>query len=119
MPENFSPMKHENLKNFSAGGGENGLRIDYANVKKAFMICRSLDHKLRQRILSFFEEEEILKEEAIANKIRLELDVTQAHLRELARAKVLDVFWEGSDKCYAANEHTLDAIRKFYTDLNE
>lgn len=112
-------MKHENFKDFSSGGSENSLRIDYANVKKAFMICRSLDHKLHQRILSFFEEEEILKEEDIANKIRLELDVTQAHLRELTRAKVLDVFWEGSEKCYAANEQTLDAIRKFYTDLND
>ncbi len=112
-------MKHENFSNFSEGRGENRLRLDYASVKKAFVICRSLDHKLHQRILSLFEEEDILEEEDIANKIRLELDVIQEHLRVMVRAKVLNIFWEGSKKCYSTNEQTLEAIRKFYTDLNE
>ncbi len=111
-------MKHEKFRNFSEEGGKNSLRIDYAKVKKAFNICRALDHKLHQRILSFFEEQEVFVEEEIANKIRLELDVTQEHLRVMVRAGVLNVFWEGTEKCYSANEQRLDTIRKFYTDLN-
>jgi len=95
------------------------VRIDYAKLKKAFMICRSLDHKMHQRILSFFEEKEIFTEEEIANKIRLELDVTQEHLRVMVRAEVLNVFREGTEKCYSLNEPRLEAIRNFYTDLNE
>lgn len=111
-------MKHENFTNFSVGRGENSVRMNYANIKKAFIICRSLDHKLHQRILSFFEEEDFLSEGEIANKIRLELDVTQEHLRVMVRASVLNVFRRDTDKCYSANEQRVSAIRKFYTDLN-
>lgn len=112
-------MKHENFRNFSTRGSEKSVRIDYANVKKAFNICRSLDHKLHQRILSFFEEKEFFSEGEIANKIRLELDVTQEHLRILVRAEILNVFWQDTEKCYSVNETRLDAIRKFYMDLND
>ena len=111
-------MKHENFRNFSAGGSKNSVRIDYAKVKKAFNICRSLDHKLHQRILSFFEEEEVFSEGDIANKIRLELDVIQDHLRVMVRAGILNVFWQDTEKCYTVSETRLDAIRKFYTELN-
>jgi hypothetical protein len=112
-------MKHENFKNFSTRRSEKSVRIDYAKVKKAFIICRSLDQKLHQRILSFFEEKEIFSEGEIANKIRLKLDVTQEHLRVMVRAKILNVFWQDTEKCYTANEQRLAAIRKFYTDLND
>ena len=111
-------MKHEKLKDFSVKRSKNNLRLNYANVKKAFMICSALDHKLHQRIISFFEEEEIFSEEKIANKIRLELDVTQGHLRVMVRAGVLNVFHQGTEKCYSVNVERLEAIRKFYTVLN-
>ena len=112
-------MKHEKFRNFATRGGKKSVLIDYAAVKKAFLVCHSLEHTLRKRILSFFEEQESFTEKEIADKIRLELDVTQEHLRVMVRNKVLNVSICDTEKCYTVNEVRLDAIRKFYTDLND
>jgi len=112
-------MKHKKFGNFSVGGSEDSVCIDYARVKKAFTICSALDNKLHQRILSFFEEKEVFTEKEIAYKIRLELDVIQEHLRILVRTKILHVEWRDNKKCYFKNEERLAAIQKLYLELND
>ena len=117
-PKTFIPMKHKILTNFSSGEGKKRVHLDYATVKKALIICRAFDQKTHQRILSFFEEKEVFNEEEIAAKIRLELDVTQGHLRTMVRTKILNVNWKNEKKCYSVNYKRIEAIKKFYTELN-
>jgi DNA-binding transcriptional ArsR family regulator len=37
---------------------ENAIKIDYLNVKKASLVLRALNHKLRQQIVKMLDEKE-------------------------------------------------------------
>src|SRR3978361_141339 len=71
------------------------LQIDYHNVKKASLILRSLNHKLRQQILKIIHDEDKITVTEIYVKLRLEQSVASQHLAILRKAGVVSTQRDG------------------------
>jgi DNA-binding transcriptional ArsR family regulator len=67
---------------------ENGitLKVDLLNVKKASLILRAINHKLRQQILKLIDEQGRITVTEIYVKLRLEQSVASQHLAILRKA---------------------------------
>ena len=93
------------------------LQIDYDNVKKASLILRSLNHKLRQQIIKIISDDEKLTVTEIYVKLRLEQSVASQHLAILRKAGVVNTQREGKFIFYTINVERIKVIDKFVTDL--
>lgn len=96
---------------------ENLLNIDYHNIKKAALILRSLNHKLRQQILKIINEDNKITVTEIYVKLRLEQSVASQHLAILRKAGIVSTQREGKFIYYGINTSRIDAIQKFVKDL--
>lgn len=111
-------MKHKKSNNFPLKGGKKSVQMDYAKIRKAFVICHSLEHTVNRNILSFFEEKEVFSETEIIEKIRLDADVAQKHLRDLVRIEILTIFHNKNEKCYTVSAERLKTINNFCSAIN-
>ena len=96
---------------------ENVLQIDYHNIKKASLILRSLNHKLRQQILRIIYEEKKITVTEIYVKLRLEQSVASQHLAILRKAGIVTTQREGKFIYYTINDKRVEAIERFVKDL--
>ena len=96
---------------------ESLLHIDYHNIKKASLILRSLNHKLRQQILKIIYEEKKITVTEIYVKLRLEQSVASQHLAILRKAGIVSTQREGKFIYYTINTSRVDAIERFVKDL--
>ena len=96
---------------------DNVLQIDYHNIKKASLILRSLNHKLRQQILRIIYEEKKITVTEIYVKLRLEQSVASQHLAILRKAGIVVTQREGKFIYYTINDKRVDAIERFVKDL--
>ena len=96
---------------------QNVLQIDYHNIKKASLILRSLNHKLRQQILRIIHEEKKITVTEIYVKLRLEQSVASQHLAILRKAGIVTTQREGKFIYYTINEKRVEAIERFVKDL--
>ncbi len=95
----------------------NGLNINYYNVKKASLILRSLNHKLRQQIIKIINENEKLAVTEIYVKLRLEQSVASQHLAILRKAGIVATKREGKFVYYTINAQRVAAIEEFVSKL--
>ena len=67
---------------------ENGvlLKVDLLEVKKAALVLRALNHKLRQQILKLIDESGKMTVTELYVKLRLEQSVASQHLAILRKA---------------------------------
>ncbi len=63
------------------------VKVDFVNLKKAAMILRALNHKLRQQIVKLIDENKRLTVTEIYVKLRLEQSVASQHLAILRRSR--------------------------------
>jgi DNA-binding transcriptional ArsR family regulator len=96
---------------------ENVLQINYHNIKKASLILRSLNHKLRQQILKIIYEEKKITVTEIYVKLRLEQSVASQHLAILRKAGIVTTQREGKFIYYTINDKRVEAIERFVKDL--
>lgn len=96
---------------------DNILNIDYHSIKKASLILRSLNHKLRQEILKIISEENKITVTEIYVKLRLEQSVASQHLAILRKAGIVSTQREGKFIYYTINTSRIEAIQKFVKDL--
>ena len=96
---------------------ENVLQIDYHNIKKASLILRSLNHKLRQQILRIIYEEKKITVTEIYVKLRLEQSVASQHLAILRKAGFVKTERDGKFIYYTINDKRVEAIERFVKDL--
>ncbi len=98
---------------------ENGapLEVDYLAVKKAALILRSLNHKLRQQIIELINETGRITVTEIYVKLRLEQSVASQHLAILRRSNIVKTTREGKFIWYSVNYERLEEIKKFVSDL--
>jgi DNA-binding transcriptional ArsR family regulator len=96
---------------------ENSLRINYYNVKKASLVLRSLNHKLRQQIIKLIHESGKLAVTEIYVKLRLEQSVASQHLAILRKAGIVSTKREGKFIYYTINEQRVEAIDEFVNKL--
>jgi ArsR family transcriptional regulator, virulence genes transcriptional regulator len=93
------------------------MKIDYLNIKKATLVLRALNHKLRQQIIKLLEENQKMTVTDIYVQLRLEQSVASQHLAILRRAGVLKTDRDGKYIYYYVNHERLEQINHFVDDL--
>ncbi len=96
-------------------GIENGssLKVDLLNVKKAALILRAVNHKLRQQILKLIDEEGKITVTEIYVKLRLEQSVASQHLAILRKAGFVNTERDGKFIYYSVNATRLEDLNQF------
>ncbi len=97
--------------------GEADIKLDYAELRKAVLVLRAVNHKLRQRIIDLLEESDSLTVTDIYIKLRLEQSVASQHLAILRRAGVVDTERQGKFIHYSLNKGRLAQISRLVDEL--
>jgi DNA-binding transcriptional ArsR family regulator len=90
-----------------------GLKVDLLNVKKASLILRAINHKLRQQILKLIDESSRITVTDIYVKLRLEQSVASQHLAILRKAGFVRTERDGKFIYYTVNHARLEELNKF------
>ncbi len=93
------------------------IQIDFIRLKKAAMILRALNHKLRQQLLHLLDEHKKVTVTEIYVKLRLEQSVVSQHLAIMRRAGVVSTKREGKFIYYSVNYNRIKEISAFVEQL--
>lgn len=93
------------------------LKLDLVNLKKASLVLRSVNHKLRQQILKLIDEHGKMTVTEIYVKLRLEQSVASQHLAILRKAGFVKTDRDGKFIYYSVNTARLEELDKFVRDL--
>jgi ArsR family transcriptional regulator, virulence genes transcriptional regulator len=93
------------------------LKVDLLNVKKAALILRAVNHKLRQQILKLIDEQGKITVTEIYVKLRLEQSVASQHLAILRKAGFVKTDREGKFIYYSVNSSRLEELNQFIDSL--
>lgn len=93
------------------------IKVDYYNVKKAALILRALNHKLRQQLIKLIEDEKKITVTEIYVRLRLEQSVASQHLAILRKAGIVSTEREGKFIFYLVNFKRVEEISKIVNDL--
>ncbi len=96
---------------------DNVLKINYHNLKKAVLVLRALNHKLRQQILTLVETEKKITVTEIYVRMRLEQSVASQHLAILRRAGIVSTQRDGKFIFYTVNYKRIGEITSMVDDL--
>lgn len=98
---------------------ENGakLRVDLLNVKKAALVLRAVNHKLRQQILKQIDEQGRMTVTELYVKLRLEQSVASQHLAILRKAGFVNTDRDGKFIYYSVNANRLQEVNQFVDEL--
>lgn len=91
--------------------------IDYHDIKKASLILRSINHKLRQQIIKLIGDNSKLTVTEIYIKLRLEQSVASQHLAILRRSNIVTTNREGKYIYYRVNIQKIQSINQFVKSL--
>lgn len=101
----------------SATETPDALKINYHNLKKAALVLRALNHKLRQQILHLIETEKKITVTEIYVRLRLEQSVASQHLAILRRAGIVSTQRDGKFIYYTVNYKRVEEINRVIEDL--
>lgn len=107
-----SQAKENITENEVSAASTDAVNINYHNVKKASLVLRALNHKLRQQILSLIETEKKITVTEIYVKMRLEQSVASQHLAIMRRAGVVTTQREGKFIYYLVNYKRIDELNQ-------
>ena len=93
------------------------LKINIQNLKKAALVLRALNHKLRQQILTLIDSEKKITVTEIYVKLRLEQSVASQHLAILRRAGIVITQRDGKFIYYTVNHKRIEEINVFIDEL--
>jgi DNA-binding transcriptional ArsR family regulator len=93
------------------------LKVDLLNVKKAALILRAVNHKLRQQILKLIDEQGKITVTEIYVKLRLEQSVASQHLAILRKAGFVKTERDGKFIYYSVNSSRLEELNQFVESL--
>ena len=97
--------------------GKQEIQLDYAELRKAVLVLRAINHKLRQRMIDLLEENEKMTVTDIYIKLRLEQSVASQHLAILRRAGVVATERQGKFIFYSLDKDRLAQISKLVEEL--
>ena len=95
----------------------NDLKIDVIQLKKAALVLRAINHKLRQQILKLIHQHDKMTVTEIYVKLRLEQSVASQHLAILRKAGFVKTVRDGKFIFYSVNYDRLTEVHQFATDL--
>lgn len=93
------------------------LKIDVLQLKKAALILRAINHKLRQQILKLIHQNGKMTVTEIYVKLRLEQSVASQHLAILRKAGYVNTLRDGKFIFYSVNYSRLDQVHNIVHDL--
>lgn len=110
-------MRKQKNETVTLKKGRNDIQLDYAELRKAVLVLRAINHKLRQRIIDLLEEHESMTVTDIYIKLRLEQSVASQHLAILRRAGVVRTERQGKFINYSIDKNRLAEISKLVEEL--
>ena len=93
------------------------IHINVLELKKAAMILRAINHKLRQEILLLILGKETITVTEIYVKLRLEQSVASQHLAILRKAGFVKTDRDGKFIYYTINTNRIEELNKFVESL--
>lgn len=93
------------------------IKLDFLRAKKASLILRAINHKLRQQLLKLIDENGRMTVTEVYVKMRLEQSVTSQHLAILRRCGFLLTEREGKFIYYSVNYKRLTDVVMFVEKL--
>ncbi|MBS1947419.1 MAG: helix-turn-helix transcriptional regulator [Bacteroidetes bacterium] len=101
--------------------GSNGapLKIDFVSLKKAAMILRAVNHKLRQQIVRLLDENKRMTVTEIYVQLRLEQSVASQHLAILRKAGIVSTERDGKFIYYTIDDGRVEQVMKCVENLIE
>jgi DNA-binding transcriptional ArsR family regulator len=103
------------LNNVSRNGTT--IKVDLLNTKKAALILRAVNHKLRQQMLKLIDEQGKMTVTEIYLKLRLEQSVASQHLAILRKAAIVKTVRNGKFIHYSINSNRLEELNEFVNNL--
>ncbi len=110
-------MRKQKNESVTLKKGKEDIQLDYTELRKAVLVLRAINHKLRQRIIDLLEENESMTVTDIYIKLRLEQSVASQHLAILRRAGVVKTERQGKFIHYSLNKDRLEQISQLVDDL--
>ena len=108
---------NQSLPQLMLANGKAPLKVDLLHSKKAAMILRALNHKLRQQIVKLIDEQQKMTVTEIYVKLRLEQSVASQHLAILRRAGIVVTTREGKFIFYTVDYTRLEQVNLFVEQL--
>jgi DNA-binding transcriptional ArsR family regulator len=93
------------------------LKVDLLEVKKAALVLRALNHKLRQQILKMIDESGKMTVTELYVKLRLEQSVASQHLAILRKAGFVKTDRDGKFIYYSVNINRMQELNQFVKQL--
>ncbi len=110
-------MRKQKDETVILNSGVNQIELDYAELRKAVLVLRAVNHKLRQSIIDLLEEGNRMTVTDIYIKLRLEQSVASQHLAILRRAGVVSTDREGKFIYYSIDKERLNQISRLVEEL--
>lgn len=93
------------------------IKIDYQLLRKAVLVLRAVNHKLRQEIIRLIESEKRMTVTDIYVRLRLEQSVASQHLALLRRAGVVTTERDGKFIYYSIDKQRIAEISRLLNEL--
>jgi DNA-binding transcriptional ArsR family regulator len=110
-------MRNKKSETVTLNKGGKEVQLDYADLRKAVLVLRAVNHKLRQRVIDLLEENEQMTVTDIYIKLRLEQSVASQHLAILRRAGVVLTDRQGKFIYYSLDRDRLAQISRLVEEL--
>jgi len=110
-------MRNKKNDTISLKKGPKEVLLDYTDLRKAVLVLRAVNHKLRQRIIDLLEESDTMTVTDIYIKLRLEQSVASQHLAILRRAGVVITERQGKFIYYSLDQDRLAQIAELVEEL--
>ncbi len=104
-----SPMQQDANSNNNTTSGVS--KLEPISIKRASLLLRSVNHKLRQSIVKLLEEQDRMTVTEIYVKLRLEQSVASQHLAILRRGGFVDTIRDGKNIYYSVNKTNIDYLQ--------
>ena len=98
-------------------GKESQLKIDLLNAKKAALVLRAINHKLRQQMMKIIDEQGKITITELYQKLLLEQSVASQHLAILRKAGFVKTTREGKYIYYSVNLNRVQEVNRFVSEL--
>lgn len=110
-------MRKQKNETVTLSKGQQDVELDYAELRKAVLVLRAVNHKLRQRVIDLLEENGQMTVTEIYVQLRLEQSVASQHLAILRRAGVVVTNRQGKFIYYSLDKERLAQISSLVEDL--
>jgi DNA-binding transcriptional ArsR family regulator len=110
-------MNNYSLVLNAASGNGRSIKIDLLNTKKAALILRAVNHKLRQQMLKLIDDQGKMTVTELYLKLRLEQSVASQHLAILRKAAIVKTIRNGKFIYYSINAERLEEVNEFVNNL--